>query len=144
MTDKEFFGDDIKPLIQIAYNHLCRKKKLISSEIFHVYSIVDDVLIQKGERFGAADVYFAIHGMEEIQDYICVGQKKWNGDSRAVLFVKMRNGYAFNPEFKNKIANKIKKELWEDCVPELILEVQDIPAKFFPCELLSGFDRGVV
>ncbi|GFX05712.1 acetoacetyl-CoA synthetase [Trichonephila clavipes] len=87
----------------------------------------DDVLIQKGERFGAADIYLAIHNVEEIQDYICVGQKKWNGDSRAVLFVKMRNGCSFTPEFKDTIINKIKKELWEDCVPELILEVQDIP-----------------
>ncbi|GFX05659.1 acetoacetyl-CoA synthetase [Trichonephila clavipes] len=87
----------------------------------------DDVLIQKGERFGSADVYFAIHGMEEIQDYICVGQNKSNGDSRAVLFVKMREEYAFTPEFKDKLVNKINGELWEDCVPELILEVQDIP-----------------
>ncbi|GFS42280.1 acetoacetyl-CoA synthetase, partial [Trichonephila inaurata madagascariensis] len=71
----------------------------------------DDVFIQKGERFGAADIYFAIHDIEEIQDYICVGQKKWNGDSRAVLFVRMRNGYVFTPEFKNKISNKIKSEL---------------------------------
>ncbi|GFV45334.1 acetoacetyl-CoA synthetase [Trichonephila clavipes] len=87
----------------------------------------DDVFIQRGQRFGSADVYFAIHDMEKIQDYICVGQKKWNGDSRAVLFVKMRNGCVFTPEFKSQIANKIKKELKEDCVPELILEVQDIP-----------------
>ncbi|GFQ74013.1 acetoacetyl-CoA synthetase [Trichonephila clavata] len=39
----------------------------------------------------------------------------------------MRDGYAFTPEFKYKIVNKIKRELWEDCVPELILKVQDIP-----------------
>ncbi|GFU50096.1 acetoacetyl-CoA synthetase [Trichonephila clavipes] len=87
----------------------------------------DDVFIQKGERFGAADIYFAIHDIEEIEDYICAGQKKWNGDSRAVLFVKMRNGYVFNPEFKNKVSNKIKNELGEDSVPELILKVEDIP-----------------
>ncbi|GFS28658.1 acetoacetyl-CoA synthetase, partial [Nephila pilipes] len=67
------------------------------------------------------------HGMEEIQDYICVGQNRFNGDSRAVLFVKMRDGYAFTPEFKDKIVDKINSELWEDCVPELILEAQDIP-----------------
>ncbi|GFY56162.1 acetoacetyl-CoA synthetase, partial [Trichonephila inaurata madagascariensis] len=70
---------------------------------------------------------YPVHDVEEIQDYICVGQKKWNGDSRAVLFVKMRNVYSFTLKFKDKIANKIKKELWEDCVPELILEVRDIP-----------------
>ncbi|GFY75891.1 acetoacetyl-CoA synthetase [Trichonephila inaurata madagascariensis] len=87
----------------------------------------DDVFTQQCERFGAADIYFAIHGMEEIQDYLCVGQNKWNGDSRAILFLKMREGYVFTPEFKDKIANKIKKELCEECVPELIMEIQEIP-----------------
>ncbi|GFR20327.1 acetoacetyl-CoA synthetase [Trichonephila clavata] len=87
----------------------------------------DDVFTQNCERFGAADIYFAIHGMEEIEDYICVGQNKWNGDSRVVLFIKMREGYSFTPEFKKKIANKIKKELCEECVPELIMETQEIP-----------------
>ncbi|GFY45486.1 acetoacetyl-CoA synthetase [Trichonephila inaurata madagascariensis] len=57
----------------------------------------------------------------------CVGQNKWNGDSRAILFLKMREGYVFTPEFKDKIANKIKKELCEECVPELIMEIQEIP-----------------
>ncbi|PRD23825.1 UNVERIFIED_CONTAM: acetyl-CoA synthetase [Trichonephila clavipes] len=103
------------------------KIKKNSHKCSFFYHCSDDVFIQKGERFGAADVYFAIHDVEEIQDYICVGQKKRNGDPRAVLFVKMRDGYSFTPEFKDKIANKIKSELWEDCVPELILEVKDIP-----------------
>ncbi|GFU50106.1 acetoacetyl-CoA synthetase [Trichonephila clavipes] len=142
-----FFGDgDSKGYASVTdiYGHWCQHDVCYvnpETKGMVLKGRSDDVLIQKGERFGAADVYVAIHGMEEIQDYICVGQKKWNGDSRAVLFVKMRNGYAFNPEFKNKIANKIKKELWEDCVPELILEVQDIP---FPCRNCGGGDRGGV
>ncbi|GIX73434.1 acetoacetyl-CoA synthetase [Caerostris extrusa] len=87
----------------------------------------DDVLIQNGERFGSADIYFAIHDIEEIQDYICVGQNKSNGDNRAILFIKMKQGYKFTPEFREKIMQKIDDELWTDCVPEVILEVPDIP-----------------
>ncbi|GIY63257.1 acetoacetyl-CoA synthetase [Caerostris darwini] len=87
----------------------------------------DDVLIQNGERFGSADIYFAIHDIEEIQDYICVGQNKSNGDNRAILFIKMKEGYKFTPEFREKIMQKIDDELWTDCVPEVILEVPDIP-----------------
>ncbi|XP_035208688.1 acetoacetyl-CoA synthetase-like isoform X2 [Stegodyphus dumicola] len=87
----------------------------------------DDTLIQNGDRFAAADVYFAIHGMEEIMDYICVNQSRKDGECRAVLFVKLKPGYTFTPELRRKIARTIDKELWEDCVPQIILEVPDIP-----------------
>ncbi|XP_042903834.1 acetoacetyl-CoA synthetase-like isoform X2 [Parasteatoda tepidariorum] len=87
----------------------------------------DDTLKQFGERFGAGDVYFAIHDMEEIQDYICVGQNRDDGETRAVLFVKMREGHSYTPEFKRKIEQKIFDELWQDCVPQVILEVSGIP-----------------
>ncbi|XP_035213933.1 acetoacetyl-CoA synthetase-like isoform X1 [Stegodyphus dumicola] len=87
----------------------------------------DDALIQNGERFGATDVYFAINEMKEIMDYICVNQSRNDGECRAVLFVKLKEGYEFTPELKAKIAETIERELWEDCVPEVILEAPDIP-----------------
>lgn len=68
-----------------------------------------------------------VHSLDELQDYICVPQQKYNGDSRAVLFVKMRPGLKFTPEIRDKIEKKVDEELWEDCVPELILEVPEIP-----------------
>ncbi|CAL1272063.1 unnamed protein product [Larinioides sclopetarius] len=87
----------------------------------------DDTLIQNGDRFGAGDVYYAIHNIEEIQDSICVAQQKDAGDSRAILFIKMKDGYTFTPEFRDKVAQKINNELWYDCVPQLILETKEIP-----------------
>ncbi|KFM77732.1 Acetoacetyl-CoA synthetase, partial [Stegodyphus mimosarum] len=87
----------------------------------------DDALIQNGERFGAADVYFAIHNIQEIMDYICVNQSRKDGQCRAVLFVKLKEGYKFTLELQEKIASTISRELWQDCVPEAILEVPDIP-----------------
>lgn len=87
----------------------------------------DDTLKQNGERFGSGDIYFAIHGLEELQDYICVAQQRDNGDNRAVLFVRMRKGYKLTPEMRRKIEITVESELWEDCVPECIVEVPDIP-----------------
>lgn len=87
----------------------------------------DDTLKQKGERFGAADIYFAIHSLDELQDYVCVSQQKYTGDSRAVLFVKMKPGLTLTPEIRKKMEKKVDEELWEDCVPELIVEVPEIP-----------------
>lgn len=71
----------------------------------------------------------SVHSLDELQDYICVSQHKYNGDCRAVLFVKMRQGLKLTPEIKAKIEKKVDEELWEDCVPELILEIPDIPVR---------------
>ncbi|XP_035232844.1 acetoacetyl-CoA synthetase-like [Stegodyphus dumicola] len=95
------------------------------SSLLHFSS--DDTLIQYGDRFAAGDVYFAIHGMEEIMDYICVNQSRNDGECRVVLFVKLKPGFTFTPELREKIALTIDRELWEDCVPQVILEVPDIP-----------------
>lgn len=70
---------------------------------------------------------FAVHALEEVQDYICVGQQKYNGDCRAVLFVKMRKGFQLTPEVRKKIEKTVEVELWVDCVPEAIIEVPDVP-----------------
>ncbi|GFU54023.1 acetoacetyl-CoA synthetase, partial [Nephila pilipes] len=68
-----------------------------------------------------------VHQMEELQDYLCVGQDGCDGDTRAVLFVKLKKGYTFTPQLREKIANLINRELWEDYVPQVIMEVPDIP-----------------
>ncbi|GFY44851.1 acetoacetyl-CoA synthetase, partial [Trichonephila inaurata madagascariensis] len=65
--------------------------------------------------------------MEEINDYICVGQTNSEGDVRAVLFVKLRDGLTFTSTLRDKIAEKIDDVLWRDLVPEVILDVKDIP-----------------
>ncbi|GIY39596.1 acetoacetyl-CoA synthetase [Caerostris darwini] len=87
----------------------------------------DDTLKQNGERFGSGDIYFAIHQMEELQDYLCVGQDGCDGDTRAVLFVKLKKGHSFTPQLREKIASTINRELWEDYVPQVIVETPDIP-----------------
>ncbi|GIX85522.1 acetoacetyl-CoA synthetase, partial [Caerostris extrusa] len=92
----------------------------------------DDILVQNGELFGSADVYFAkmlfvVHDLEEVHDYICVGQTSPDGDVRCVLFVKLREGLRFTPQLSERISQKIEEVLWRELVPEVILDVKDIP-----------------
>ncbi|XP_071035610.1 acetoacetyl-CoA synthetase isoform X3 [Parasteatoda tepidariorum] len=87
----------------------------------------DDVLNPNGERFGCSDIYYAIHTMEELQDYICLGQDSIEGDQRLVLFVKLKNQFTFTPEFVEKVKNQVCTSLTDEHVPAIVLEVQDIP-----------------
>ncbi|GFY60117.1 acetoacetyl-CoA synthetase [Trichonephila inaurata madagascariensis] len=87
----------------------------------------DDTINQDGERFAAADIYFAIDQMKELEDYICVAQNRWNGETRAVLFVRMKKGYALTEDMKEKIRETVKKELSRDYMPPDIIEIPEIP-----------------
>ncbi|GIY37650.1 acetoacetyl-CoA synthetase [Caerostris darwini] len=64
--------------------------------------------------------------IEELEDFICVGQDGWDGTQRAVLFVKLKKGYRFTKQLKSKIEKSIERELGDN-VPEVILEIPDIP-----------------
>ncbi|PRD37686.1 UNVERIFIED_CONTAM: Acetoacetyl-CoA synthetase [Trichonephila clavipes] len=90
----------------------------------------DDTINQDGERFAAADIYFAIDQMKELEDYICVAQNRWNGETRAVLFVRMKKGYALTEDMKEKIRETVKKELSRDYMPPDIIEIPEIPVIF--------------
>ncbi|GFS98199.1 acetoacetyl-CoA synthetase [Nephila pilipes] len=94
---------------------------------FSVFGRSDNVLKQFGERLSPDDMYLAIDSMEELHDYICVCQDNRNGLPRNILFVKLKEGYVFNSELKEKIAKTIQKELSSVSVPEVILEVPEIP-----------------
>ncbi|KAG8195207.1 hypothetical protein JTE90_027950 [Oedothorax gibbosus] len=87
----------------------------------------DDVLNPNGERFGASDIYYAIHTMSELQDYICIGQTNVEGDERVILFVRMKEGCTFDEEFVKKVKHQVETQLTEEHVPSVVLEVQDIP-----------------
>ncbi|GFX60401.1 acetoacetyl-CoA synthetase [Trichonephila clavipes] len=86
----------------------------------------DNTLKQYGERVSPNDIYLAISDMEELRDFICVGQDRYDGPSRAILFVKLKDGITFDSHLKKKIGESIGKELFYN-VPEVILEVPDIP-----------------
>ncbi|GFV69720.1 acetoacetyl-CoA synthetase [Trichonephila clavipes] len=87
----------------------------------------DDTLKQQGTRFGSSEIYNVVDMFYEVRDSLCVSQYNKNFDERAVLFLKMRQGYHFNAELVERIQKAITQELTSKHIPKVILEIQDIP-----------------
>ncbi|KFM60097.1 Acetoacetyl-CoA synthetase, partial [Stegodyphus mimosarum] len=87
----------------------------------------DATLKQRGCRFGSSEIYNVVDTIPEVLDSICVSQYSKNLVERAVLFLKMKEGYSLNKELENKIREAIAKGLTVEHIPEVLLEVPDIP-----------------
>ncbi|GFT46125.1 acetoacetyl-CoA synthetase [Nephila pilipes] len=48
-------------------------------------------------------------------------------DERAVLFLKIKEGYSYNQDLVSRVRKTIEKDCSYQHVPEVILEVKDIP-----------------
>jgi acetoacetyl-CoA synthetase len=79
-----------------------------------------------GVRIGTAEIYRVLEQMEEIEDSIVVGQE-WRQDSRIILFVKMRFGFALTDALKKRISESIRTNASPRHVPVKILAAPDIP-----------------
>ncbi|GFW74695.1 acetoacetyl-CoA synthetase [Trichonephila clavipes] len=91
----------------------------------------DETLKQRGCRFGSSEIYNIVEEFPEIRDSLCVSQYNKDLDERAVLFLKIRDGYKFNEELVAKIRKAIEKALTVRHVPDVILEIKDIPVCTF-------------
>ena len=91
-----------------------------------IYGRSDATLNPGGVRIGTAEIYRQVEALECIEDSIAVGQE-WDGDVRIVLFVKLRAGFELDRELEARIRGAIREGASPRHVPELILEVPDIP-----------------
>ncbi|GFY62041.1 acetoacetyl-CoA synthetase, partial [Trichonephila inaurata madagascariensis] len=87
----------------------------------------DEALNPKGCRFGPSEIYNVVEKLPEVLDCLCVSQYGKDMDERAVLFLKIRDGYSFNEDLAFKIRKVIERNCSFKHVPEIILEVKDIP-----------------
>uniref|UniRef100_A0A0L8GAP5 Acetoacetyl-CoA synthetase n=1 Tax=Octopus bimaculoides TaxID=37653 RepID=A0A0L8GAP5_OCTBM len=88
----------------------------------------DGTLNPNGVRFGSAEIYQVVETFVEIQDCLCVAQRKMDGsDERAVLFIKMANNQQFTEELKKDICSHIRTSLSSRHVPARVLPIKDIP-----------------
>ncbi|GFS35428.1 acetoacetyl-CoA synthetase, partial [Nephila pilipes] len=87
----------------------------------------DETLKQRGCRFGSSEIYNIVEELPEIRDSLCVSQYNKDLDERAVLFLKIRDGHKYNEELIAKIRKEIENALTVRHVPDVILEVKDIP-----------------
>jgi acetoacetyl-CoA synthetase len=86
----------------------------------------DATLNPGGVRIGTADIYRYIENMDEIVDSIVVGQR-WDGDTRIILFVKLKEKISLTDVSKEHIRSVIRKNLSPRHVPAKIISVPDIP-----------------
>ncbi len=91
-----------------------------------VYGRSDAVLNPSGVRIGTAEIYRQAEQVEEVIESLVIGQQ-WAGDTRVVLFVRLREGLILNDPLQMKIKTTIRKNASPRHVPAKIVQVADIP-----------------
>jgi acetoacetyl-CoA synthetase len=86
----------------------------------------DATLNPGGVRIGTAEIYRVLDGMPEIRDSVVVGQS-WDGDTRIVLFVVVRDGAGLDAGLIDRIRRRIRAAASPRHVPARIVAVADIP-----------------
>ncbi|KXT04021.1 hypothetical protein AC579_5437 [Pseudocercospora musae] len=90
----------------------------------------DGVLNPSGVRFGSAEIYnvIDINFNEEIQDSICVGQRRPHDmDESVMLFLLMKPGKKLTNELVQEVKNAIARDCGKRCVPKYVFETPEIP-----------------
>jgi acetoacetyl-CoA synthetase len=91
-----------------------------------IYGRSDAVLNPGGVRIGTAEIYRQIDEVDEVLESIVIGQS-WNGDTRVVLFVRLRDGVVLDDALELRIRTQIRHNASPRHVPERIVQVRDIP-----------------
>ncbi len=86
----------------------------------------DAVLNPGGVRIGTAEIYRQVERVDEVLDSVVIGQQ-WRDDVRVVLFVVLREGVALSEALAARIRSTVREHATPRHVPELILQVDDIP-----------------
>ncbi len=86
----------------------------------------DATLNPGGVRIGTAEIYRQVEKLEEIEEAIVIGQD-WEGDTRVVLFVKLRGGAVLDEDLIKRVKTQIKNGASPRHVPAKVIQVPDIP-----------------
>jgi acetoacetyl-CoA synthetase len=91
-----------------------------------IFGRSDATLNARGIRIGTAEIYRALTRFEEIVESVAVSQV-WDGDSRILLFLKLRDGIGLTDSLVNRIRQHIREDLSPRHVPQKIIAVPEIP-----------------
>jgi len=86
----------------------------------------DTVLNPGGVRIGTAEIYRQVERIDEVIDSVVIAQD-WAGDVRVVLFVVLREGLELTDALTNRIRQEIRANTTPRHVPEVIVQVPDVP-----------------
>lgn len=91
----------------------------------------DGVLNPSGVRFGSAEIYAVLDEFSDIEDSICVGQRRKTDEDEAVLlFILMKPKKKLSADLVASIKQAIKEKRSPRHVPAGIFEVDGIPYTF--------------
>lgn len=93
---------------------------------FIIYGRSDATLNAGGVRIGTAEIYRQVEQFDDIQEAICVGQD-WQGDTRIILFVRLRESLMLDQNLSDQIRNRIRENCSPRHIPAKIIQVADIP-----------------
>ena len=91
-----------------------------------VYGRSDATLNPGGVRIGTAEVYRQVEQLPKIEESLVIDQE-WQGDTRIVLFVRLRPGLTLDEALVQKIKTQIRSNTTPRHVPAKIVQVADIP-----------------
>lgn len=91
-----------------------------------VYGRSDAVLNPSGVRIGTAEIYRQAEQVDEVVESLVIGQQ-WDGDTRIVLFVRLRQDLVLDDPLIDKIKKVIRFNASPRHVPAKIIQVEDIP-----------------
>lgn len=86
----------------------------------------DSTLNARGVRIGPAELYQQVGRIPQVAECVAVAQA-WEGDSRVILFVKLRPDVAWDEMLAQSIQGMIRDNLSPRYVPAKIIAVPDIP-----------------
>ncbi|MCI0497676.1 MAG: acetoacetate--CoA ligase, partial [Thermoplasmata archaeon] len=90
------------------------------------YGRSDATLNPGGVRIGTSEIYRQVMLVDEVVDSIVIDQA-WEGDTRIVLFVQLREGLSLDDALGDRIRRTIRTNATPRHVPAVILQVPDIP-----------------
>ena len=86
----------------------------------------DATLNPGGVRIGTAEIYRQVEQEEEVVESLVVSQE-WQGDTRIILFVRLRPGLQLDDALAERIRRHIRERATPRHVPAKVLQVADIP-----------------
>lgn len=86
----------------------------------------DATLNVAGVRIGTAEIYRIAQGFDEVVESLAIAQK-WDGDTRAILFLKLREGAQISEDLVSRMKVALREKASPRHVPALILQAPDLP-----------------
>jgi acetoacetyl-CoA synthetase len=91
-----------------------------------IYGRSDATLNPGGVRIGTAEIYRQVEQFDGIIESLAIGQE-WQGDTRVVLFVVLREGVSLSDALVREIKARIRANCSPRHVPAKVVAVPEIP-----------------